>query len=551
MWSFGHSKWPSLDSPDFFETMLKAVENSVTLRLAPPAGIADAGAVAAITPDVQEKSTRKRNVQHVATHEDKLRVMTWMLAEEHALLEDSGSGEPDTMGKKAEKVGKGERMCLATRAIAQFPDLFRGSAQANYMKASRWWKDSKEYIYETSGMSATKKARSGRGRKTNAWTSWLQGELKDAIDLDGHVSWNNKDLLALAKTILDNSTHPEFNKDYVVPQRNCALGDLVNLRWIQVFKEKFHVNAHNHAPRPAAELGDMKEAELLHHLATIRDTKGGAPLGKKEVLMVATQLLRETQPALKMDASWYKNFCDRHPDLNLTPAVASPPMPTTPSKSTAATASLLGRGGDMPRGLSAKPDNATLIIDETKASELFLAIGQGQFNTVKTLLIRGVSTEGCDENGCTALVVATKLGQFNLVKVLLEFGAKTEATDERGLTSLVLATATSQFHVVKNLLECHANVEATNEQCKTPLMLAAERGDLKIVKLLLRMGANVEARDEDDNTAILVAAKQHHVAVVDFLIKKGATVDVHDIEGVSLSALHRSKPDRGVENVLI
>ncbi|CAK4082492.1 unnamed protein product [Aphanomyces euteiches] len=502
------------------------MENSVNLRLLPTTPSA--------TPvDGTEKiTTRKRNVQHVATHEDKLRVMTWMLAEEQALMEDGYDhnnqvhGDGSAVLKKSDKVvGKSERMCLATRAIAQFPELFRGTAQANYMKASRWWKESKEYIYETSGMSATKKARSGRGRKTNAWTSWLQTELKNMIELEPNATWNNKDLLAMAKSILENSIHPEFNKDFIVPHRNCPLSDLINLRWVQVFKEKFHVNA---AARPS-ELSEIKEAELLHHLATIRDTKGG-PIGKKDVLMVANQLLRETQPTLKMDPSWYKGFCDRHPDLNLTPL---------PTSVTSSTRDFPTRPA-APRIIKSDVSVVALPIDEVKVGELFQAINHGHFNVVKSLLIQGVSPEGCDDTGCTALLVATQGCQFNMVKVLLEFGAKTEARDQNGLTPLVIAATSSQFHVAKSLLESQANIEATNEQCKTPLMLAAERGDLKLVKLFLRMGANIEARDEDDNTAVLLAAKNQHDRVVEFLVKKGATVHVQDVDGVSLAELTKA-----------
>ncbi|ETV74947.1 hypothetical protein, variant 1 [Aphanomyces astaci] len=499
--------------------MLKPEENSV-----PGAAVVPTVAPAAPVEGHPAPYTRKRNLQHVATHDDRLRVMTWMLAKEQTLLAEAGNGSSDGGAKpETSKMAKVDRLCLATQAIAEFPSLFRGSAQANYMKASRWWKESREYIYGTSGMTGSKKARTGRGRKTNAWTSWLQDELKASLEVEGtNSSWNNKDLLVMAKNILDNSTHPEFNKDYIVPQRNCALGDLVNLRWVQNFKERFHYHHHLHTHRlhqhhddaaasvaggtgggQQTSLDAAMEAKLLHNLATIRATKDGAPVVKKEVMHLANQLIREAHPMFKVDTTWYKAFCDRHPEVaapkdQLPPAAVTPALaldepadPTDrPSPSSTATSLL------HPADTSTFHTTSSSVIDEAKAVDVFRAIAAGLVNTVKSLLLQGANTEGCDEHGCTALVVATKASHYNMVKVLLDCGAKTEATDEHGQTALVLAAASGQFHVAKSLLEHKANVEATNDQSKTPLVLAAERGDLKLVKLLVRFGANVEARDE-------------------------------------------------------
>ncbi|RHY49081.1 hypothetical protein DYB38_002837 [Aphanomyces astaci] len=377
--------------------MLKPEENSV-----PGAAVVPTVAPAAPVEGHPAPYTRKRNLQHVATHDDRLRVMTWMLAKEQTLLAEAGNGSSDGGAKpETSKMAKVDRLCLATQAIAEFPSLFRGSAQANYMKASRWWKESREYIYGTSGlyciiplpprvyiscvslknagMTGSKKARTGRGRKTNAWTSWLQDELKASLEVEGtNSSWNNKDLLVMAKNILDNSTHPEFNKDYIVPQRNCALGDLVNLRWVQNFKERFHYHHHLHTHRlhqhhddaaasvaagtgggQQTSLDAAMEAKLLHNLAMIRATKDGAPVVKKEVMHLANQLIREAHPMFKVDTTWYKAFCDRHPE------VAAPKNQLPPAAA--------------------------------KAVDVFRAIAAGLVNTVKSLLLQGANTEGCDE----------------------------------------------------------------------------------------------------------------------------------------------------------
>ncbi|RHY02978.1 hypothetical protein DYB36_008012 [Aphanomyces astaci] len=321
--------------------MLKPEENSV-----PGAAVVPTVAPAAPVEGHPAPYTRKRNLQHVATHDDRLRVMTWMLAKEQTLLAEAGNGTSDGGAKpETSKMAKVDRLCLATQAIAEFPSLFRGSAQANYMKASRWWKESREYIYGTSGLYCI-------------------------IPLPPTC--------VMAKNILDNSTHPEFNKDYIVPQRNCALGDLVNLRWVQNFKERFHYHHHLHTHRlhqhhddaaasvaagtgggQQTSLDAAMEAKLLHNLAMIRATKDGAPVVKKEVMHLANQLIREAHPMFKVDTTWYKAFCDRHPE------VAAPKNQLPPAAA--------------------------------KAVDVFRAIAAGLVNTVKSLLLQGASTEGCDE----------------------------------------------------------------------------------------------------------------------------------------------------------
>ncbi|OQR89523.1 ankyrin repeat protein [Thraustotheca clavata] len=460
-------------------------------------------------PLVVAEKKRKRNVQHVATHEDKLRVMKWMVAEEQKVQD-----ELDVKRSSSETVKiKPEKLCLATRAIAEFPELFCAvSSQANYMKATRWWKESKIYIQTTEDMPSSKKARAGRGRRALPWTVWLYEELKRALDShpDTSTVWGNRDLLSMAKALVEASTHPIYNKDYIIPERSSRIVDNLNLRWIQSFKDKFNIK--NTIKR---ELSQTAELSLCQWIAVSTAANKGQPIAKKDILDQASHLFLQeydTLPA-KLESTWYKSFCLRHPELNLIVE------PTTPINQVSSMVPVM-------------PASLPLISPNT--STMFEAIVEGQFKIVKGLLQQGLSPESSDDMGCTALLVATKAGQFNVVKFLLEFGARTEATDENGRTALVLATLLGQFHIVKSLLEHQANVEATDESSRTSLAIACERGDLKLVKLLLRMGANIEARDEDDNTPLMIAVKHNHMEVVVFLLKKGANVRVQDVDGSTL-----------------
>ncbi|KDO22429.1 hypothetical protein SPRG_21181, partial [Saprolegnia parasitica CBS 223.65] len=465
---------------------------------------------------VMEKKTRKRNVQHVATHEDKLRVMKWMVAEEQKLAEELEAKRSAVDGVKM----KPEKHCLASRAILEFPELFcAASTQANYMKATRWWKESKVYIETTEHMPHSKKARAGRGRRALPWTAWLYEELKHAMD--NHVetaTWGNRDLLGMAKALVEASTHPTYNKDYIIPERNTRIVDNLNLRWIQSFKDKFNIKN-----TMKKELSHTSELSLCQWVAVSTAANKGQPIPKKDIIEQASHLFLQEYDSLpaKLESSWYKMFCLRHPELNL---VVEPSTPV-PSSHVAAMASVL------PTSMPMMPTPMQPV------GVMFDAIAEGQFKIVKSLLQQGLSPESSDDIGCTALLAATKSGQFNVVKFLLEFGARTEATDECGRTSLVLATFLGHFHIVKALLEHQAHVEATDDNSRTALSIAAERGDLKLVKLLLRMGANLEARDEDDNTPLMIAVKHNHMEVVVFLIKKGANIRVQDVDGSTLLEL--------------
>ena len=111
----------------------------------------------------------KRSLQHVSTKKSKKLVLEWMVKDASV---------------------KGEKH-VVSRAVAHFPEHFRGSPNANLTKASRWCKAREQFfreILENSSLSITRcqkgtrrrvflKASSGRGRKREPWVNCLHEKL--------------------------------------------------------------------------------------------------------------------------------------------------------------------------------------------------------------------------------------------------------------------------------------------------------------------------------------------------------------------------------------
>ena len=116
---------------------------------------------------------RKRSLQNVVTHADRIQVVSWMI---------------ETSQQDGEKH-------IPSRAVRHFPMLFRGNEKANNAKAVRLWAAREEILgYQRRPdnldipISLTRmiragfkrvyiKARSGRGRKRATWVSTLHDDL--------------------------------------------------------------------------------------------------------------------------------------------------------------------------------------------------------------------------------------------------------------------------------------------------------------------------------------------------------------------------------------
>jgi hypothetical protein len=115
---------------------------------------------------------------------------------------------------------------IASKAVVEFPELFRGLQKANLQKASRWWKTRDSFKQSLNCKGGTQrqsvsckqtwgsrkvvlvKACIGRGRKRVPWVEWLHLQLLEEFRRlsKANVKFSPTLLLALAKDLLKSAS---------------------------------------------------------------------------------------------------------------------------------------------------------------------------------------------------------------------------------------------------------------------------------------------------------------------------------------------------------
>eukprot|EP00474_Spongospora_subterranea_P006157 CRZ06615.1 hypothetical protein [Spongospora subterranea] len=228
---------------------------------------ADSGCAGVIANDDQDRlnlepnSQRKRKLQQVVTKQARAQVTRWMVEDQQV------------NGQKG----------LYARTVRFFPSEFRGSVNANSMKASRWWASKEEILTlekENVTMSQQQcgirrvvrlKTKEGRGRKTAAWVSWLHDELCSEFDRlrKAGVKFSPHILKNLALDVLQQSDHPEFSSRY--KWKDVLIMDKITPRWIQTFMDKKNIvgRAQTGKLMISPEFQAHLEKEIAYHLGVV------------------------------------------------------------------------------------------------------------------------------------------------------------------------------------------------------------------------------------------------------------------------------------------
>jgi DDE superfamily endonuclease len=151
---------------------------------------------------------------------------------------------------------------IASKAVKNFPEMFRGTEKANLQKASRWWKARDAFLLlfkngegplEKKSLSVNQdgpgrkrvqmKAVTGRGPKRQAWVEWLHMKLLEEFRRlkAARVKFSPKLLLAMARGILQSSVHPDFKATAMCPRDKNLIMDKLTHRWILTFQERFNI----------------------------------------------------------------------------------------------------------------------------------------------------------------------------------------------------------------------------------------------------------------------------------------------------------------------
>lgn len=151
------------------------------------------------------------------------------------------------------------------------------------------------------------------------------------------------------------------------------------------------------------------------------------------------------------------------------------------------------------------------------------AVVQGEDDTARELIEKGLPLEARGAKGRTALMFAAWKGNLDMTKLLAEKGAKVDAQDESGRTPLALAATQGHADVVRWLIDNKSvDTEVVDRGGLTALLWACVEGQAAAVKALLDKGANAEHKDEDGMTPLKLSAAFDRVDVAELLVESGA-----------------------------
>lgn len=224
---------------------------------------------------------------------------------------------------------------------------------------------------------------------------------------------------------------------------------------------------------------------------------------------------------------------------------------------------------------------------------LTFAAREGDIESARVMLEKGVDINYGDVDNTTALVVSIMNKQYTFAKFLIDRGADVNIAGSYGRTPLYAIVDMRNedysalpnrktddplptIDIVKALLERRANVDATLTaflpgrsgmdfgdttlgEGTTPLMRAARAGDTAAVRLLLDAGADARRTTKDGNTALMFAAGVGYRdkntrgsepnALETVKIFVGAGMDVRQRNSRDETALHGAA-DRGADTIV-
>jgi ankyrin repeat protein len=161
----------------------------------------------------------------------------------------------------------------------------------------------------------------------------------------------------------------------------------------------------------------------------------------------------------------------------------------------------------------------------TALERLTFAVTEGDLETVKVLLARGLPVNAGDYDNRTTIHLAIKEGQAEVTRMLLEKGARVDLCDSWGNTPLHDALNTNQLKVAEWLVAKGARLSSNNFGT---IMDAAQHEPQRLDFLVLEGGVDANSCDYDRRSVLHVAVASKELTTVQHLLKVGANVNVTD-----------------------
>jgi uncharacterized protein len=200
-------------------------------------------------------------------------------------------------------------------------------------------------------------------------------------------------------------------------------------------------------------------------------------------------------------------------------------------------------------------ENILLAAGQRRDSELILAAGRGDVETVSKLLAQGASVHAQDEQGRTALIAAAYGNHLSVAEPLIRLGADVNRQDRTQQSAYLISTSEGYLDLLRLTLQAGADVHSLDSYNGTGLIRAADRGHVEIIQELLKTGIRIDHVNNLGWTALLEAiilgdGGARHTEAVRLLVEAGADVNLADSNGVTPLAHARQRGYRQIVEIL-
>lgn len=172
-------------------------------------------------------------------------------------------------------------------------------------------------------------------------------------------------------------------------------------------------------------------------------------------------------------------------------------------------------------------------MDSEGRTVLSIAAAQGNPESVRQLLDRGLDETHRDNAGWTALHYAAFEGYEDVCLQLIEAGAKIYECDNEGKNALHIAAQENRNNVIEALVTAtNVSIDQKAHDGKTAFRLASIEGNIECIDSLIKYGCDVNLRDADGRPTLYILALENNVAVAKFLLEhSNINVNLPDNEG--------------------
>lgn len=170
---------------------------------------------------------------------------------------------------------------------------------------------------------------------------------------------------------------------------------------------------------------------------------------------------------------------------------------------------------------------------ESKECIFYLALKNGEIETISAMLDHGFHVDQPLEGGWSPLMHACLLGSLPIIEFLIKKGANVNFNKElfTPLMALCKSSSSNQNDLAKGfdlLLKNNVNVNAMDRHATTALMNACNSGHIELVKKLLECKCEINTQDTLGMSALFHAVNRGQEDIVRVLMEGKARVDLID-----------------------